>query len=235
MGVTTTAPRPLQHGPGYSWTLLWYLLLSLLFAGVMAFATLQPLKVLPRIGLSPGYALVDQDGQRLTSEDLRGKLVLYNFTYTACTQPCPQTGAAMQAIQAQLAEFETLGLPVQLVTIFFDPARDTPEALRLYSQQWKADPTQWRMVTGDPTHLKHVIGGGFGVYYEGSPNGSYMFDPTFALVDGAGILRARYRTAELDTKVVERDLGLIATEVARSQGPMRLAYEAAHLFMCYPR
>lgn len=110
----------------------WYAMVLLLCAAVLAFATLQPVKVLPRIALSPGFALVDQTGGQFTSEALRGSLVLYNFTYTSCTLPCPQTSDQMRAVQDRLPAIETHGLPVRLVTISFDPARDTPAVLSDY-------------------------------------------------------------------------------------------------------
>ena len=50
--------------------------------GVMAFTIFEPIQVLPRIRLAPGFAMTDQAGDRLTSEDLRGEIVLYSFAYT---------------------------------------------------------------------------------------------------------------------------------------------------------
>jgi len=35
---------------------------------IAAFAIFQPIKVLPRIQLAPGFILLDQDAQRLTNE-----------------------------------------------------------------------------------------------------------------------------------------------------------------------
>ena len=36
-------------------------------------------------------------------------------------------------------------------------------------------------------------------------------------------------------KRVRRDLGLIVDEVRNSEGAGSLVYEAAHLFLCYPK
>jgi protein SCO1/2 len=201
---------------------------------ILAFAILQPFQVLPRIGLSPGFALTDQDGRRLTSEDLRGHIVVYNFTYTGCSPPCPQTSQTMQAVQARLPQMETDGLPVDLVTLSFDATHDTPARLRAYAAALQADLANWHFVSGDAVRLKQVIGGGFGVYYVATQGGAFEFDPTFVLVDGAGIVRARYRMAALNPDTLQRDIELIAQEAQNSHGALRLAYEAAHLFLCYP-
>jgi len=218
---------------------IWYIVLALLLLAMLAFAFFKPILVMPRMGLGPGFALVDQAGQRLTNEDLRGRIVLYNFTYTACADPCPQTGAVMQAMQAVLPTVETQGLPVDLVTISFDPERDTADQLRAYGEQYRANFDRWHFVTGDATLLKYVIGGGFGVYYQKNEapthQGDFTFDPTFVLVDGAGIVRAKYRTATPDLAILQRDIALVASEAAKSTGAARLAYEAAHLFVCYPK
>jgi protein SCO1/2 len=235
---TNTAPaaQPARQGwPSIRPAFVVYSLLALIVVGILAFATLQPFQVLPRMALSPGFALIDQAGNRLTSEDLRGRIVLYNFTYTGCTAPCPQTSQSLRAVQARLPQIETGGLPVELVTISFDPARDTPARLADYAAALGADLATWHFVSGDEVQLKQIIGGGFGVYYTASEDGSFVFDPTFVLVDGAGIVRARYRGETLNLTTLQRDIKLIAQEAQNSDGAMRLAYEAAHLFLCYPK
>ncbi|HXF61007.1 MAG TPA: hypothetical protein VNK95_05280, partial [Caldilineaceae bacterium] len=94
---------------------------------------------------------------------------------------------------------------------------------------------RWRFITGKPEQLKTVIGGGFGVYYNRNDDGSYTFDPVFVLVDGWGIQRAVYRTPTPDPAILARDVGLLVREAQNSRGINRYAYEAAHLFLCYPK
>jgi protein SCO1/2 len=223
----------------FRWWHVLVLLLALVLVALVLFVTLQPVQVLPRMTLAPGYALIDQDGAPLTSEDARGAITLYNFTYTGCVAPaCPETGTAMRAIHDRLHTLDTQGIPVRLVTISFDPERDTPAVMKAWAQALGAHPGHWSVATGDPVALKNVIGGGFRAFYEQQPDGTFRFDPAWVLVDGNGIIRARYKTgaqnAALDPEIVTRDLGLLTTEIANSTGPGRLAYEAAHLFLCYP-
>ena len=61
-----------------------YSVLGFIVISAFAFKIFQPIKVLPRMQLSPAFSLVDQDSARLTSEDLRGHFVLYTFAYTNC-------------------------------------------------------------------------------------------------------------------------------------------------------
>lgn len=233
MGATTDLVSQTSQKPTYHW--LWFLVISaaLLAIGLVLFITIQPVQVLPRMELAPGYSFIDQHGAQVTSEDMRGQFTLYTFGYSGCISPCNDPNLAMREIQAALPGIDTQGLPVQLVTISFDAERDTPEGLAAYASRLGADDSQWRFLTGDATRLKNTIGGGFGVYYQQNPDGGFTFDPMFVLVDGAGIVRARYRTATPDIATIARHLELAAAEVRNSEGAGRLAYEAAHLFLCY--
>jgi protein SCO1/2 len=233
--IVPNLPLPAIRRPRLTLLRWGYLIGGLILAGIVAFATVQPVQVLPRIGLSPGFLLTDQNGQLFSSEDLRGQLVLYNFTYSRCTGECPQTSGLLQAVQARLPTLDTGGLSVRLVTISFDPAFDTPDRLRAYAQALGADPQIWHFVTGDAAQLKTIIGNGFGVSYQPNGEGVFTFTPALALVDGLGIVRAHYQYTLPDLTTLERDLALVAAEVQSAEGALRFAYEAAHLFACYPR
>lgn len=217
----------------FKWSWLFYGVIALIAIAIFAFATFRPIQVLPRITLAPGFILTDQDGRSLTNEDLRGQIVLYNFTYTRCQAPCAQTSPIMRAIQDQLAQVSTDGVTITLVTISFDSQHDKPDTLCAYANSLGADTVRWRFLTGDATRVKYVIGSGFNVYYNANPSGVFEFDPVFVLVDGWGIIRATYRTLPTSDRIV-RDMGLIVQEIKNSTGVGKYAYEAAHLFLCYP-
>ena len=210
--------------------------------GILAFTIFQPIQVRPRIRLGPGFSLIDQNGQRLTNEDLRGHLVLYSFIYTRCqSKNCDYVTQTLQAVQAGLAE-RVGELPVTLLTISFDPAHDTPEVLQAYAQEVGADPNIWRFATGDPARLKQIIGQGFEIYYAPNENGTatdgseaFKFDPGFVLVDGWGIVRSEYQFQTIMSNVerILHHVNVIEEEALNSTGGAKVAYEAAHLFLCY--
>ncbi len=224
-----------KKGIGLNFPTIMFSVLGLLTLGLFAFVTIRPIQVLPRITLAPGYSLIDANGDAVTNEDFRGSLVLYNFTYLNCETPCLETTGVMQELQASLDEIDTGGIPVQLVTISFDPERDTPSAMKAAATQLGVDSEAWTFMTGTPERLKWVIGGGFGVYYEERNPGEFVFSPAFMLVDGAGVLRGEYWTEAPETDRILRDFRLVAEEVKNRQGVANYAYDAAHLFLCYPR
>ncbi len=213
---------------------LFYALLAMFLFSVLAFVIFRPILVLPRITLAPGYALTDQDGKRLTNEDMRGKLVLYNITHTSCEPPCRPTSQTMQEVQARLGELENNSVPIEFVTISLDPDKDTPQVLREYAAALDADLEQWHFVSGPIDRLKLIVGGGFDVYFDHKEDGRLVYDPALMLVDGFGILRAEYITGDPGADQILADLNLILEEVEKSEGANKVAYEAAHLFMCYP-
>lgn len=222
-----------------SYILIWF---SIAFAvGIIAFAALKPILVLPRIAFAPGFALIDQNDHLFSSEALRGQIVLYNFTYSRCQPPCQQTSPVMYTLQQQLAETEMEGPAIKLVTISLD-AWDTPEHLHHYANRLGADLDRWHFVTGKPKILKQVVGGGFNTYYAvdhtvdstTDETVSIFYEPAFILVDGWGVQRAEYRTAQPALEILWRDINLLINEAQNSTGVMRYGYEAAHLFLCYP-
>lgn len=204
-------------------------------AGIL-FAIFQPIKVLPRIRLAPGFAMIDQNGDRLTNEALRGQIVLYNFTYTRCSETCEGMNNTVQEIINRVENIDMGGVPFTLVTISFDPEFDSPEVLNNYAASLGADLTYWHFATlDDPALLKTIIGGGFEAYYEPQADGTFKFSPTFVLVDGWGIVRGQYRyeTITPNSERIARHVGVLVEEVQKSIGAARFAYEAAHLFLCY--
>lgn len=198
------------------------------------FAVARPVKVLPRIAPLPAFTLEDQYGLPINSNDLLGRMVFINFTYTRCGEDCAAQREQLVALREYLRAEGSLGSEVLLLTISFDPERDTREALQTYAAQLAADRRSWRFATGDPPELKALIGGELGFYY-GQPdtNGMIKHDQRVILVDSNGMIRARYAAERLHVRAFLRDIDLVRQELG-SSGLMRQVYEASHLFLCYP-
>lgn len=209
---------------------------ALIIAAAVAFAVFEPIQVLPRIRLAPGYLLTDQGAAILTSEDVRGDIVLYNFGYSACGTDCAAMNATMIEIQDRIAEVDVGDTDVKFVTISFDAATDTPEVLQQYADSLGADPALWSFASGEPDHLANVVKAGFEAYYQQKEDGSFTFDPVFVLVDGWGVIRGeyRYQTNASDTDKILHHLDILGEEIRNANGAATLAYEAAHFFLCYP-
>lgn len=104
----------------------------------------------------PDVMLLDQNGNsiRFYSDLVKGKVVFISFIYTTCTTVCPPVGRTFANIQRQLGE--RLGKEVLLISISIDPKTDTPERLRAWGAQFKAQPG-WTFVTGEITEVDQLV------------------------------------------------------------------------------
>jgi len=204
--------------------------IGILLAGLGYFVIVQPVKVLPRLALAPGFGLVDQHGERVSSDDLRGAIVVFTFAPSNCGSDCAALHRTMVGLSAQLGEIDTGGVPVRLVQIDLDTPAD-PSALQ--ARPNRKMPQDWSVLTGDSATVRQVVGSGFEVFFERRADGTVRFDPAFVIVDGWGLTRARHRIGVPSAGVVADQLRLLGSEIRASTGVARFAYEAAHLFSCY--
>lgn len=103
----------------------------------------------------PDIRVYDQNGKQLHfyRDLIKGRTVAINFIFTTCTTICPPLTATFRRVQQKLAEGP---LHVQLISISVDPVTDTPERLRDFAAQFKAEP-DWTFVTGDKTEIDSLL------------------------------------------------------------------------------
>ena len=104
----------------------------------------------------PDFTLTDQAHARVSLSQFRGTVVALNFVYTSCVLPqfCYRLANHFSVVQKRFAQ--RLGRDLVLLTVAFDPARDTPERLAEYARQWNADPATWRFLTGSVAEVGRV-------------------------------------------------------------------------------
>jgi protein SCO1/2 len=104
----------------------------------------------------PEFTLIDQLRRRVSSASLAGKVVVVNFVYTRCALPqfCLLMSNHFGALQKRFRR--ELGRDLVLLTITFDPERDTPDVLAAYAAQWSADPAGWHFLTGSVADIRRV-------------------------------------------------------------------------------
>jgi protein SCO1/2 len=106
----------------------------------------------------PDFTLIDQTGRPASLATLAGKVVVVNFIYTRCALPqfCLRVTNHFGVLQKRFAR--QLGHELALLTVTFDPQRDTPEVLATYAARWNAAPASWRFLTGDVDAVRRVCG-----------------------------------------------------------------------------
>src|ERR1700737_3283579 len=119
----------------------------------------QPQPEVDVVGRAPAFQLTDQTGASFASSSLAGQVTLLDFVYTHCTDACPLLSATFQQTQRKLADDKLLGDRVMLVSLSVDPQHDTPAVLAEYGQQFKADTSSWKFLSGDWDQVYDVVTG----------------------------------------------------------------------------
>jgi protein SCO1/2 len=105
----------------------------------------------------PDFTLTDQTGQPIRFTALAAnKVVAVDFIYTRCALPqfCLRASNTFGVLQRRFAR--QYGRDLQLLTVTFDPERDTPEVLTSYAARFNADPKMWRFLTGTVADVRRV-------------------------------------------------------------------------------
>lgn len=156
---------------------------------------------------APDFALVDQDGEPLALEDLRGKTLLLDFIYTHCPGPCPILTGTHVAVQRLLPD--SLQERVRFVSISLDPARDTPAAMRDYAEARGVDLEHWSFLTGDEDEVEDVLRR-YGVGAKPGENGEIEHLVITYLIDEEGRVARRFAGLEHRAETLAAALEAVA-------------------------
>jgi protein SCO1/2 len=103
----------------------------------------------------------------LTSSD--GKVVVISDMMTLCQETCPMdTATVVQTVRDENAQGHA-GQVVYL-SITVDPGRDTPAQLHAYRELFAPAPTNWHLLTGQPSSVA-ALWKFFGVWQQKVPEG----------------------------------------------------------------
>lgn len=140
----------------------------------------------------------------------QGELALISFVYLSCGEACPLATAMLQQLDREFAQTPDLARRVELVTVSFDPVRDTPAAMRALRERL-APKGRWRFLTArNESELRPVLAdfGQDAVSIPGGPNAPDTLRHVLKvfLVDASGSVRQIYSTGYLDLRLVLADL-----------------------------
>ncbi|MFV0387525.1 MAG: SCO family protein [Pyrinomonadaceae bacterium] len=130
----------------------------------------------------PAFKLTDQDGKPFTPAEFKGKAWALTFIYSQCPLPdyCIAMSRRFSDIANKVAADETLKEKIRLLSISFDPTRDTPEKLREYGLGYlgqnspDTDFNVWKLAVGSDGQIKSIADF-FGLRYEVDANDKTQF------------------------------------------------------------
>ncbi len=137
-------------------------------------------------------------------------LALVSFVYLSCGEACPLATATLHRLDREIAADAGLAGRVQLVTVSFDPDRDTPERMAALAEGL-APEGRWRFVTAESAAAIAPVLADYGQDAVWIPSGDTAPDRLrhvlkLFLVDGSGAVRNIYSTGFLDRRLILNDL-----------------------------
>ena len=146
----------------------------------------------------PDFTLTDQKHRKVYLRQFAGKVVALNFIYTRCALPdyCVRSSNNFGVLLKQHSE--RLGRDLVLLTVTFDPVHDQPEVLQSYANTWKADPDNWRFLTGSARDIQRVCDL-FGVTFV-PDEGLYIHSLHTVIIDRRGKLLANLEGNEFTAR-----------------------------------
>ena len=162
------------------------------------------------------FALLNQDGDTTTQEDLRGKVYVADFFFTTCPTICIDMAKNMRQLQAEFAN----DAEVMLVSHSVTPDIDSVPVLRAYADKQNAIPGKWIFLTGDKEQIytlarKHY----FAVMEPGATFNEHDFIHTdnFVLIDSKKRIRGIYvGTDDKEVQKLIADIKILLQEERRS-------------------
>ena len=170
-----------------------------------------------RIMPAPEGRVLDIDGKaaRLSRYTHDG-IALLGFIYTTCTDPdgCPLAYRVFDALKEAIAETPRLRGKVSFITLSFDPARDTPQAMRSYagSRVVESDSgLRWYFLTTRSARELLPLVEGFGQHVTRSGRELSHVLKVF-LIDRRGDIREIYSSNFLHPQSVLNDIETLLLE-----------------------
>lgn len=144
---------------------------------------------LPKLFPIPPTTLINERGESVNLDALKGSVVVYDFIFTSCTGTCPIMTNNMRALTPLVDK----SAPVRFVSITVDPTRDTPAVLSQYAKRVRNDP-RWTFLTGDRQTIVDLSVKGFKLTAgDPAPGGEPLLHSSkFAVADKQGTIRGYY-------------------------------------------
>lgn len=156
------------------------------------------------------FSFLDQQGDTITRQSIRGKVCVVEFFYTTCTGSCPMMNTSMLKVYTLFKNTPDFLILSHTV----NPETDSVPVLKKYAEQFHADPKVWLFLTGPKKELygmarySYLLAAGTG---DGGVT-DFVHTQMWALVDQSGRLRGFYdslKPAEVN-KMIQDINGLLA-------------------------
>lgn len=160
----------------------------------------------------PDAVFINQYGNSFSTAELKGTITVMQVFFASCQGICPVITGSMANVQKEFAGNSN----VNLISLSVDPERDTVAALMDYAKRFKADSTQWMLLTGDKKNLYDYIRYGLQLPdIEPGDGGAedFIHSDQLVLVDRNSIIRGYYGgTDTAQVRMLIEDIHILINE-----------------------
>ncbi|MFM7672477.1 MAG: SCO family protein [Bacteroidota bacterium] len=163
--------------------------------------------------------LVNQDGDTITFDSLKGKILILDFFFTHCPTICPTMTMNMKRMVESIHNGKRVGdktnKRVHFISISIDPERDSIARIKGWANRFQVNPEQWWLLTGNRDSIYRFVLEEIklGLIDGEGVDSNFVHSDKFVLIDTAHRVRGYYSgldSAEL--KKLSNDLVLLTME-----------------------
>ena len=154
------------------------------------------------IGRLLPFSFTNQDGKKVTEQDVAGKVFVAEYFFTTCKSICPILNANMKIVYERYKNEKDF----LILSHTSDPATDSAARLKKYADSMNVDTDKWIFLTGTKDSLYRQARHSYKI---DDPNNNpldnevdFLHSQFFSLVDKKGVVRNIYEGNE--RKDVER-------------------------------
>ena len=166
------------------------------------------------------FYFTNQQGKRISEQDLQGKVYVAEYFFTTCTGICPMLNDNMKNIYQKYKDEPNF----RILSHTSDPDNDTIGRLKWYADSMNVDHSKWYFLTGSKDSLYNAARVS---YLLDDPKNNmenideqFLHTQFFALVDKNGRVRKKIYDGlkKKELKELEQDIAVLLKEPA---GPSR--------------
>lgn len=159
-----------------------------------------------------GFTFTNQLGKMVSVDSLKGKILVVDYFFTRCPNPCPTLTRNMKKMQDAFLKTDSL---VHFISLTVDPGRDSVEALKRYADKYKVRHNNWWFLTGDKKAIYDLAYNEFkaATIDGGEVDTAFLHTNKFYLLDKDRVIRGWYDgTDTVAMAKLAKDIGLLFLE-----------------------
>ena len=161
------------------------------------------------------FELLNQDGQTITQNEVKGKIHVAEYFFTHCQSICPVMNKQMQRVHKKFKSNDE----VKILSFTVDPDNDTIQRMKWYANKHGASGDNWHFLTGEKDALYRLARTSYFVLKPaearnlGDAGSDFIHTNNFVLVDREMRIRGYYDgTKQAEVTKMMSDMELLLEE-----------------------